>query len=179
MRMSMCAKAFSNKLFNKTVNRADWSPKYLQEWKLRKLFPERPEIPGRRAKLIFGVAVCGTLFAYLYSLIQSNKRAFLEMQSQNIYERIRPFIQAMDDVKMYAVDKKQALTNRAIMEQDHPGAYDFWTKKYIQDITIYAYQFADTHFGKGFHTYGTRFHTSMLQKLDDAGVWGRDEKPFA
>lgn len=169
----------SDQLAPKNVNRIDWSPRYIQEWKLRKLFPERPEIPGRRNKAFLACTIAISMYMYLYSIYQDRKKSFLLYQSRNIYERVRPFVQALDDVKVYAAMQKNEMVYRAMLEQDHPGAYNYWIKRYIQDITLYAYKCGETGWGKGFHSHGLRYNSLMPLSSDDSGLWGKHEMPFS
>jgi len=113
------------------------SPMYLARGKVdenrSRLFYESLSIPNRFPKYLFLFTILSGLFYGAKAKMKKRQKVYVYEKEKEIYQKIGPFIQAMEDLRYTAIEQRDYMIDKAIADQYSPALFEHLRKRFNQE----------------------------------------------
>jgi hypothetical protein len=112
--------------------------------KKSKIFFEHPPIPNRIPKFIMLFMLMAVFSTGVRDKILRRNKKFLREEENKLFRQIMPFVQAMEDVRFTAMDQKNYMVLKAMVDTLQPGNFENIRHRfnqediYVPEIITYA-----------------------------------------
>ena len=97
-----------------------------------KIFDMKPDIPGRKAKLILSFCIVSFFWGFMKMKKRQEEIRVASLRTAQIFSRIIPFVQAMEDVRLCAIQEKNYLILQSICVSA-PELFEELRRRYNQE----------------------------------------------
>lgn len=113
------------------------SPMYLARGKVdenrSRLFFESLSIPNRIPKYLLLFCILSGLFTGAKNKMKKRQKVYFHEKEKEIYQKIGPFIQAMEDLRFTAIEQREYMIDKAIADQYSPALFEHLRKRFNQE----------------------------------------------